>query len=471
MTFATLAWGAFAYGALHPWAYRPLLVGCTLAGLLGLFFKAAGADRTWPFLLGVALLIVATLCQLLPLPREMILTLSPSADAFLLHLDESYTSAVAASGTATHTLSIDPDATRVGLAFLIALGLLFVGAVRTLTNQTVHQIAAAYVVLGSVLALFGIGQKGLFLESIYGRLGPHEGESPFGPFLNRNHFAGWMLMALPLSMGYLGALASSATRTMKPGWRNRVLWCASRDANRLLVVAFGIFLMALSLLLTTSRSGVVSFGISLLLSASFFLARRSSGLHRTIVAGLLVGCIATASSWADLDAIVARFDAVPGSGLNGRLGLWQDARRVIQDFPLVGSGLNTYGAAMQRYQRFDLRNHYAEAHNDYLQLAAEGGLLLGAPALLLVLLFAWNVGQRFRNGADDPATYFLRAGAVTGVIAVALQEIFEFSLQVPANAATFAILCAVAVQSGRSGVPEGSPDPPAPPRRRRPSHR
>jgi O-antigen ligase len=101
-----------------------------------------------------------------------------------------------------------------------------------------------------------------------------------------------------------------------------------------------------------------------------------------------------------------------------------------------------------------------EAHNDYLQLLVEGGWLIAVPALVLMGLFGWQVRSRFREGRDDRTGYWIRLGAVTGIIAIAFQEIVEFSLQMPGNAAFFTILCAIAirrtsVKTGRDTRPRG----------------
>jgi O-antigen ligase len=100
---------------------------------------------------------------------------------------------------------------------------------------------------------------------------------------------------------------------------------------------------------------------------------------------------------------------------------------------------------MLAYQTADLNQHYEEAHNDYLQVAAEGGLLVGVPALLLIVVAAYQVWRRFRERADTVTTFWLRAGAVAGLLTIALQEATEFSLQMPGNAALFCVLAAIAV--------------------------
>jgi len=143
------------------------------------------------------------------------------------------------------------------------------------------------------------------------------------------------------------------------------------------------------------------------------------------------------------DAIAARF-AEPGArDLSGRFPIWADTVRIIRDFPLAGTGLNTYGIATLFYQTTLPEAHLREAHNEYLQLAAEGGLLVCIPVIVAIVIFAREVRRRF--DVNEGSVYWIRAGAVTGILAIALQSAGEFSLQMPGNAALFAVLCAMAI--------------------------
>jgi O-antigen ligase len=107
--------------------------------------------------------------------------------------------------------------------------------------------------------------------------------------------------------------------------------------------------------------------------------------------------------------------------------------------------LNAFGTAMLFYQRPGLPAFWQEAHNDYLQLAAEGGLLLAVPVLIVLACFVRQVRNRFRESADDRTTYWIRVGAVTALGAIAIQETADFSLQIPGNAVLFAFIAAVAI--------------------------
>jgi O-antigen ligase len=148
--------------------------------------------------------------------------------------------------------------------------------------------------------------------------------------------------------------------------------------------------------------------------------------------------------WVGVDRLASRFSQANWTELNDRRGAWSDAIEIASKFPAAGTGLNTYGVATLFFQRHDVARHYSQAHNDFLQLAAEGGLLLVIPAALCVGFLIAGVRQRFLE-EHSANTYWLRVGATTALVAIALQETVDFSLQIPANAVLFAVVCAIAL--------------------------
>ena len=132
----------------------------------------------------------------------------------------------------------------------------------------------------------------------------------------------------------------------------------------------------------------------------------------------------------------------------GRLAIWRDALTIFRDFPITGTGLNTFGAATLVYQTANRNMHFQEAHNEYLQLLAEGGLLLAIPIVMAIAALVRGIVRRFQS-SDDPEVYWLRVGAVGGLVAIALQSLVEFSLQMPGNAALFVVLLAIALHTSR----------------------
>ena len=358
--------------------------------------------------------------------------------------------------SAARALSVRPSRTILGLAFLVGLALFFFGCTRALSIVGPVGIARGVLVLGLLVALVGIIQSASSTGLVYGFWYPRKDARhlvPFAPFTNPNHFAGWMVMALSLSVGYLCAGFARGMRHVKPDWRNRILWASSRDGSRVVLAGFTITIMALSLVISSSRSGILCLALALMVSAGWMMRRQSRGFQRAIVPAFLALVFVTATVWGGLDRVVGEFNAVSFSD-EARWGIWRETVPIIRDFPLTGTGLNTYGIAMLEYQsyseppegRVDLMpGRLVEAHNDYLQLAAEGGLLLGVPVVITIFFIVREVRRRFRERADDTQTYWVRAGAVTGLIAIAFQELLDFSLQMPGNAALFAVLAAIAV--------------------------
>jgi O-antigen ligase len=459
-----LAWGAFAFGAVYEWAYTPLFWAAAGVGSLG-WVLPGSADKAraqWPLVAAVALFAAAAGLQLLPLTPGQISRVSPATDRFLARYDVGYAQVKTAPDETTktiktgyrHPLSIDPRGTRLGLTAFAALALLSTGVARSLDRRRLRALAFGLVILGGVLAFVGIAQSGLDARGVqgtglvYGFWKPQGRTNPFGPFVNRNHFAGWMLLGLPIAIGYFYALVERGMRGVRAEWRERVLWFSSADASRAVLVGTAILLMCLSLLLTLSRSGIAGFLLAVTAGAVVVTRRQAHRAKRTVALGFTAVVVSLSLWFVGFDAFARRFAESETHYLAGRLPIWADAVNVLREFPLVGTGLNTYGTAMLLLQEHDLETRAVEAHNDYLQLAAEGGVLLAIPAALLAFVLIREIRRRFRERADDPMEYWLRVGAVTGLSAMALQETMEFSLQMPGIAALAAVAAAIAVRPG-----------------------
>ena len=120
------------------------------------------------------------------------------------------------------------------------------------------------------------------------------------------------------------------------------------------------------------------------------------------------------------------------------------ALTAFRQFPFVGSGLDTFGTTMLVFQPSpDV--HYVEAHNDYLQLLVEGGLVTVGLVVAAAAAVVIGVSRRFNTDDDGLEGHWVRVGAATGLLAIGLQSFVEFSLQMPGNAALFAVLLAMAL--------------------------
>jgi hypothetical protein len=435
-----IAWGPLAFGAVYPWAYWPLAGLVVAASMLSLWGGSTEPSlHLGPLIVVLALFAAAAALQLVPLPFAWLRILSPRS----LEVVNTFDLGLVAN-PGRHPISVAPLLTAKGLALFASFALLAIGSARLATDRGPLGLGHAIVVIGVSLAMIGIIQRPLFTGKIYGFWTPQHGGNPFGPFVNRNHFAGWMVMALPITLGLLCGGVSRGMRHVRPTIKDRVIWLSSPDASRLLLLAGAATVMVLSLVLAMSRSGMGATLFAMALTGAIALRRQRHTTQRIVVVSFLVVLALAVTAWVGPDTIVDRFTGSGWGEFNNRRGAWADAISIASIFPITGTGLNTYGVATLFYQQHDLALYYREAHNDYLQLAAEGGLLLAVPAILCIAVFVILVWRRF--GVETSSSrYWLRVGAVTGLAAIALQEMVDFSLQMPGNAVLFAVLCGIAL--------------------------
>ena len=436
-----------AFGAVYPWAYWPLAAASAALGIWAIVTARAWDDpRTLRLGIALSALVSAIAVQALPLPYSWTVWLSPELDTFLRQLRLGFQPPM------RHAFSIQPEQTVVVCVLAIGFSLLLVGATRLVRRIPLEWLVSQLMGLAVALSVFGIVQRAFFDPAqplVYGFWKPRDGGNPFGPFVNRNHFAGWMVMVLPLVAMYGVGAVREVTLPAARGAGAWVRWITTVDGNRIFLIGVATCVMGAALVLTGSRSGVASLAVAVTTMLVFLLREIPQRRHRVAVvvcAGILLGGVV---AWAGSDMIVARFAAAPAA-LTERLGAWQNTWAIIRDFPLVGVGLGGYGRAMFVYQTGNRQLMYAQAHNDYLQLAAEGGLLVVVPAILVALTALGTIRRRLAGTEDDPLTFWIRRGAVAGLLGIAAQSLMEFSLQIPGNAVLFVMLLAIAMHRPRS---------------------
>ncbi|MFI5177505.1 MAG: O-antigen ligase family protein [Vicinamibacterales bacterium] len=442
LLMATLAWGVLAFGGVYPWAYWPLAVASAGLGVWAIVKTRAWHDarvRSLARLLGAV--AVAMGLQLVALPYAWLDRWSPSVDRFLRDYQIGYLPA------GTHPLSIAPASTAVAFVLFCAFALLLLGLVRGIRLVPLEWLVWTLIGLGLSLAIFGVIQQALIRRDdplVYGLWRPGYGATPFGPFINKNHFAGWMVMVLPLVVSYLVAMIARSRRPRELDWPGALRWLANVGGGRLVFLVASVFIMGVAVVLTGSRSGMVSTALAFGFVAVMLWRRPETRAARRFV---LIGGLAIAAGavlWAGLGPTLARFAHAP-SALGDRWGAWQDTIRIIRAFPVFGTGLGTYGYAMLVYQTVDRTSIFAQAHNDYLQLAAEGGLLVGVPVVVALAGIGRAIWRRLASADEDVLTVWLRAGAVAGLVGIAAQSFVDFSLQMPGNTVMFVLLLALAL--------------------------
>ena len=440
-------WGALSFGAVYPWAYWPLIEMCAVLGIAGLV--AAGRRALWPpdgLTICFALVTLGLGLQLIPLPYETFVSLTPAADRFL---DQQYLRYHLVR-PGSHALSITPAATMVTVALVAALSVCFLGLTRSLDVTDVQTLVRRLLVFGVFMAVLAVVQRAAINPEdplVYGFWRPLHRTVPFGPFINRNHFAGWMVMLAPLAIGYSFAVFRTSPRPRRRTAGAWLTWLMRPEASRFGLSAFAVFTMVASVVLSGSRSGLASLAAAIIV-IGVIVVMRERGSVRGLAAVYLTVLVAAAILWVGVGTTIERF-ALVGEDLPHRWNAWRDTVRVIADFPMFGVGGGAFADVMMQYQSFGRTTFYREAHNDYLEFLAEGGLLVAIPAVIALVLFVRLVLRRLREDDDDPVRPWLRLGAVGGLAGIAMQSLVEFSLQMPGNAVLFVVLAAIATHSVR----------------------
>lgn len=260
-----------------------------------------------------------------------------------------------------------------------------------------------------------------------------------GTFINRNYFAGYLLMVIPLSVGYFFS-REAFRRSQFMGWRH---WLSSLDGKTLLI-AFGIIVMILGLLFSASRMGIVSLLLSFsLISLLFRESQRGQRFSKTTV--LIFGLALLWAVWIGLDAVISRFFTVSES-FEERWMIWANTFQIFKDFPLIGSGLGTFIHVFPMYRSFHIIGLVTHAENDFLQLASEVGLI-GIGLLLLVFAFLFfRVVLAIRSfHSRDPQKY-IGIGGLVGILALMFYSLVERNIQVPANAFLYTFIWALVLK-------------------------
>ncbi len=294
--------------------------------------------------------------------------------------------------------------------------------------------------IGFSVALFGLVQYLSWNGRLYW-VRPIGDGTPFGPYVNHNHFAGLMEMIFPVALGL--ALRPGADRASQALW---ALFAA---------------VMGLAVLVSLSRGGMAGLAAGSALLLALLARTRGAGwmLQITMLVAVLVAAGLLLLGVAPVLQRLATLGA-PGreASIHSRLLVARDTLRIIRDHPLAGTGLGTFSLVFPRYLSFYSRWTWDKAHNDYLQLVAETGLVgLGFAVWWLASFFILFR----RNLRADPSPE-LRLGAFCGCVAMLVHSLVDFNLQIPANALYFIVLAVLSTRppqsaSGRAAFTGDSP--------------
>jgi O-antigen ligase len=343
------------------------------------------------------------------------------------------------------TISLDPFATGFAVVQLTVYLVYFLAAIHFL-NSAARLRAMVYTVLAfcSVAAFFGILQFLAKPDAIYG-LRPTPWAEPFGPYVNRHHFAALMVMSF--ATGFAVFLGHHSAREKK------------------MLLLISMVLAGISVVLTGSRGGVLSIVAAALfvIVASVVSAKASdseeagsrstkiisSGLALFTLIALVVGSVLLLGGDSSL---VRGLGVVQSEDFStGRIHFWKVTWDVIRENPMTGVGLDSLAVAFTKFDTWSGTVRVEQSHNDYLQILAEAGIF-GLLAVVTFVVVVFRKGLRNIAQSESGFSRGMTIGALGGLLGVLIHSFFDFPLRTPSNGFFFILLAVFATTDVRFHV-------------------
>jgi hypothetical protein len=287
---------------------------------------------------------------------------------------------------------------------------------------------------GALLALQGILQRLSGSSKLLWLRQAHNDEPSlaFGPFSYRGNAAEYLNLIWPLALAFWWLLSRERRRLQAAG---RSL----ADGPELLLVP-GVILMAAASVVTLSRGGALVCG-GLILGSFLILAGQKgvSNAKRLLGAGMISAVAAIAFS-INLDDLVARFSAEGNLGsLNGRTEISENARQIVADYPLFGSGPGSFRSVYHLYRENTDQLWHGFLHDDWLETLVTFGWI-GSGLILagFVVLLLWI---RSPGKAPAPPAFLLCSGLALG--GLLLHAKFDFPMQTYSIFFTFVLVASL----------------------------
>ena len=322
-------------------------------------------------------------------------------------------------------LTAAPFLTRIEWLKFSALAILFFLAVQAFaTVEHWRGLIWFLLALGFVVSVQGILQHFTFNGKLYWFRELRYGGVPFGPYVNRNHFAGLIELIVPSGLAIL------------------LLRAEKRDRIPMLLVLTLLPLGAL--FLSASRGGMVAMALGggLVMTLVFL---RHRGRHQLAAAAVVLLLAGGLVGWLGVGRALERFSTFRQLELTEarRARMLQDSWRMFLDHPVAGVGLGALPEVFPRYETLYDGKTVQHAHNDYVEALAETGLIGGLFGAAFLLLLLWKSWARLA-GAAYSADLAYHVGAVAACAGLLVHSLVDFNLHIPANALIFLLQCALA---------------------------
>ena len=399
------------------------------------------ASLSWLKTLSMLSLGIAFL-QLVPLPPSILSAISPRASGIWGGVTQGAGPGTdAARGWAT--LSLIPNFT---LYEVVRYVFYFLFAYLVYKHVSTRKRVRIFVFLLFAAACFqsfyGLAEFFGGTQRIFGFQREAYIDSATGTFINRNHFAGFLEMIFPISVGYLLARASFFAMNRGGSFKERILWFSQERLQKAIVFGIIPILIGVGIFFSRSRTGVFLFFASIFLmivALSGAGGRRPTKIIRTVLLVVVFAVILIG-----IKPVVERF-SFAALAHEVRPVYFKNTVEIIKDFPIAGTGLGTYLYAYPMYEKKYSGDLLEHAHNDYLELLAEGGIVAGG--LMIVVAFGaliWLFTRWTRR--NDHLVRGVGLGCLVGIASILIHSLTDFNLHITANAVLFVTLYALGMR-------------------------
>ena len=372
--------------------------------------------------------------QLIPLPAFLVEFISPARlDSFrLVFPHENWLSL---SENFHESLSFFIESIFYYLVFVCTLLLVNSHQRIKLLMWVIVYSALFQAMYGSLMILSGVEYSFFFEKYAYRGVAT-------GTFINRNHLAGYLNMSIAIGLGILiaGLGKKEILRNTRQWSRKIVQLLLSKKAQLRVYIA----LCTIALVLTHSRMGNTAFFVSLTLTAllALKLTNHARKMMSVLIISIIVIDVLIVSAWFGLDKVADRLEKTSvDSETRDEVALY--TLDYWQDYFITGSGGGTYQYIFPKYRGFEIKAYYDHAHNDILEFAAETGFV-GIVLLISIVLLSFFTAIKAMSLRREPLAIGLAFSSIMGILAITIHSFVDFNLQIPANAATFMVILALA---------------------------
>ena len=313
--------------------------------------------------------------------------------------------------------------TRVALMKFLACAIIFFLAFQSFrTRQDLRTLAWFLMGFGFIVAVFGIIQNYTSQDVLYWYRPLTGGGTPFGPYVNRNDFAGFIELIAPVGICLL-------------------VFRGIRREQQIFVGVLTLVPIA-ALALTLSRGGIVSFFCEILLIV--FIARAQRTRFQALAASVLLITALGAGAWLGAGKIMGRFRsaAAPEISRDRRVTMLEGAWRMFCAHHLTGAGLGTLVSVYPKYETYYDGLVVDHVHNDYIELLAETGIAGGLCGLVFLVMLLYTAQLRLRE-EQSPFSRAIHASGIVACSGLLVHGLVDFNFHIPANGLLFLLQVSV----------------------------